>query len=111
MTFTDNGDGTGDVDGTDWVFSTVTGLFTFTGSYVTVLEAYLGSNDKIRFKLETSNDPQYVGIPSGTVVYRENVTSTNQEPTSSNQVTRPLNDFTGEDIALHVELNCLHRGT
>ena len=111
VTFTDNGDGTGDVDGTDWVFSTVTGLFTFTGSYITVLEAYLGSNDKIRFKLDTSTDPQYVGIPSGTVVYRENVTTTNQEPVSSNQVTRPLNDFTGEDIALHVELNCLHRGT
>ena len=108
VTFTDDGDGTGDVDGVEWVFSTTTGLFTFTSAYVSVLEAFLGSNDKIRFKLESSTDPQYNGVPSGTVVYRENATTTSNEPVSSSQVTRPLNDWTGEDVALHVELTCLH---
>ena len=111
VTFTDNYDGTGSVGSLAWAFSTVTGFVTFTDSYTTVLEPYLGSNDKIRFKLDSSDDPQYSSVANGTVIYSENVTTTNQEPVSSSQVTRPLNDFTGEDLSIHVELNCLHRGT
>ena len=111
VTFTDDYDGTGSAGSLAWAFSTVSGFVTFTGTYTTVLEPYLGSNDKIRFKLDSSNDPQYSSVANGTVIYRENVTTTNQEPVSSSQVTRPLNDFTGEDLSIHVELNCLHRGT
>ena len=111
VTFSDSGNGTGEIDSVPWAFSTVTGFVTLTGVYTTVLVAFLGSNDKIRFKLESSDDPQYASVATDTVIYRENVTTTNQEPVSSSQVTRPLNNFTGEDLMLHVELNCLHRGT
>ena len=110
VTFADDYDGTGSAGSLAWAFSTVTGFVTFTGTYSTVLEASLAT-DKINFKFESSTDPQYSSVANGTVIYSEDVTTTYQEPVSSSQVTTPLNDFTGEDLALHVELNCLHRGT
>lgn len=113
--FTDNSDNTGSVDsGHTWVFSTVNGKFTFTNTSTlteTVASAYLGPNDKIRFKLVESNDPQYDSTPVDTVLYRENaITISGYEPVSSALVTSPANGFYGEDLSLHVELNCLHRG-
>ena len=112
--FTDNSDGTGTVDtGHTWAFSTTNGQFTFTNTSTfteTQASAYLGPNDKIRFKLESSNDPQYDSVAAGTVLYRENATTiTGYEPTSSSEVTAPANDWTGEDVGLHVELDCLHK--
>ena len=115
VAFTDNSDNTGSVDtGHTWAFSTVTGNFTFVNSSTlteTVASAYLGPNDKIRFKLVESDDPQYDSVAVDTVLYRENATTiTGYEPTSSSIVTAPANGFYGEDLSLHVELNCLHIG-
>ena len=111
--FTDNSDDTGAVDSTAWLFSTVTGNFTFAGANGdTVASAYLGPNDKIRFKLVESADPQYDGVAVDTVLYRENAVSiSGYEPVSSAQVTEPANGWDGEDLSLHVELNCRHTGT
>ena len=114
--FEDNDDNTGAVDpGLSWEFSTVTGLVTFENTSTltkTVTEAYLGPNDKIRFKLESSDDPQYSSTDVGTVLYRENATTiSGYGPVSSSQVTAPVNGWYGEDLSLHVELNCLHRGS
>ena len=92
-----------------------TGHFTFTNTSTltqTLTETYLGPNDKIRFKLISSNDPQYSETDAGTVLYRENATTiSGYEPVSSEEVTSPANGWTGEDISLHVEINCLHRGS
>ncbi|HIP08574.1 MAG TPA: hypothetical protein EYG65_02455 [Rhodospirillales bacterium] len=115
VVFTDNSDNTGSVDtGHTWAFSTVNGKFTFTDDITeteTVASAYLGPNDKIRFKLVESNDPQYDSTAVDTVLYRENSTTiTGYEPVSSAIITTPANGFYGEDLSLHVELNCLHRG-
>jgi hypothetical protein len=110
VTFTDDYDGTGSAGSLAWAFSTVTGFVTFTGTYTTVLEPFLAT-DKIHFKIDSSDDPQYSSVANGTVIYSEDVTTTYAEPVSSSQVTTPLNGFTGEDLSIHVELNCLHRGT
>lgn len=114
--FTDNNDDTGSVDtGHTWEFSKKTGHFTFTNTSTltqTLTETYLGPNDKIRFKLISSDDPQYSETDAGTVLYRENATTiSGYEPVSSEEVTSPANGWTGEDISLHVEINCLHRGS
>ena len=115
VVFTDNQDDTGSINsGHTWVFSTVNGKFTIVNTSTlteTIASAYLGPNDKIRFKFVESNDPQYDELTIDTVLYRENATTiTGYEPTSSNVVTNPSNGYYGEDLSLHVELNCLHRG-
>ena len=86
-------------------FSTIDGNFTFENTSTmtqTVAQSFLGPNDKIRFKLVSSDDPQYSETAVGTVLYRENATTiTGYEPVSSALVTTPANDWYGEDISLH----------
>ena len=114
VTFSDNGDNTGSIGNISWLFSTVTGYFTLTTDpavYTTVCEAFLGTSDLIRWKLVSSDDTQYTSVSLGTVLYREDVSTVIIEPVSSAQVTGPANNWYGEDIGIHVELDARHKST
>ena len=112
-TFVDNGDNTGTVDVVFlWTFSEATGHLTLVqGDFTTSFSLINGGSDKIRLLLKASNNPDYDGLAIDTQIYRENTSTGTDDPVETIVNTGPANGFSGEEILLHVELNCRHKST
>ena len=111
-TFVDGGEGSGTVDGNLWEFDPKTGHITVhENGFKSTFSAINGSSDKIRLLLKYTSDPRYSSTPVDTQVYRENTSTGTGDPVSEVTETGPSNGFTGEEVLLHVELNCRHKST